>query len=705
MHRIIYNISFLILTLFFTTVIHAQVENESPIPNRIQLAEKAATSNKVGQSSCVIDSELEVLHTSLGSPHTGPFKSSEEITFRYTINEYSGANNGCQWLQGIVPIFGNGWDPDSFQADGRPADAVDPLRQYNGSWTWYDQDTITYKWDSPFYNIFTDSLSGRKKMCYHLDSNCVDTGVVSGEGMPAGWFAYSPGASPCCEANGDPNTGWGDGDGCGNMGGWTVEFTLSVRPFTGPEGCEDTQETDLSVQIFTFSDGETGCYSCSGQSTNEICAEDVPVLSSFTNQCCQGPVVEEQQIAICSGEETDIALASDQDSISDIAFSWTLEAPDHITGATADSASHIQQELFNTGDTAANVIYTVIAVNEEECAGLPATITVTVFPELQVAAYAGGPEIEGCAEATDLALGGNPTATGGNGGPYTYSWTNGLPDMPNPTITPSDSTAYSLIVTDSSGCVGTDTVRVTISLALELEIVGDTVFCPGDSALTLAVVPGSGIFPYQFEWNGPGGAQSGDSIIVADSGQYTVEMTDTIGCSGSQDVVLIEDDCLQNATISFTRKTPFEIQFTVEFGKSQNIELRWEFGDGNESTEENPVHTYAEEGSYEVLFIWWNEYSTDTASLELEIGTTSLDAAPLSAVRLYPNPASDQLTLEGVPLGTQVSIYDMNGRSRHDLPVVNSSRQQLSVPDLAPGMYILTLTHEGAIERKKLVIK
>jgi PKD repeat protein len=386
-------------------------------------------------------------------------------------------------------------------------------------------------------------------------------------------------------------------------------------------------------------------------------------------------------------------------------FFWTVEKPGSVTGASPGSGEEILQELINTGDSTAVVTYRVIALDQDGCSGIPGDIVVTVFPEIQVTAYAGGPEIEGCAEASELALGGNPTATGGNGGPYTYDWTNGLPNAPDPTITPRDSVGYSLTVTDSSGCVGLDTVTVIRLPALELEIVGDTVFCPGDTTLNLRAVPSSGIFPYQFEWNGPGGTQSGDSIIVMESGQYTVEMTDTIGCSGSQDILLIEDDCLQGATISYTRETALRIQFTVEFGKSQNIELRWEFGDGKESTMQNPVHTYTEEGSYEVLFTWWNEFSTDTVSLELEIGTTSIGEAPFSTVRLYPNPASGQLTVEGVPLGTELSILDMNGQFRYDLPTVNSSRQQLSLPDLEPGLYILTLTHEGAIERKKLIIK
>lgn len=697
--------AFTALLLSLSMVGNAQPAKKSAVSDRMSAARMASSSEiTASQSNCVLDTELEVIETSFGSPLTGPFKAGEQVTFRYTIHEYTGENNGCQWLQGIVPIFGNGWDPNSFQANGRPANAVDPLTQYTGNWDWYDEDQITYKWDSPYYNIYSDSLSGRKKMCYYLDSNCVDTGVVSGEGMPAGWFAYSPGGSPCCESTGDPNVGWGDGASCTTMGGWAVEFTLNVRPFSEPEACDNEENADLSVQVFTFSDGETGCYSCSPQSNNEICAEDVPHFAAFEKLCCEGPETQSRQLAICTGEEIAVLLESESDSTVNVSYFWTVEAPSRVMGATAGSGDEIVQELTNIGDTSATVTYTVIAVDEEGCSGRPADIVVTVYSALQVTAYPASP-LDGCPEAEPMNLGAYPTARGGNGGPYNYTWNQGLPNVPNPTITPTDSTVYTLTVSDTSGCMGMDEVEVIISSELDLNLVGDTVFCPGDSVLIQQVIPLSGIAPYQIEWDGPTGSQSGDSAILTEPGMYTVEVIDTIGCSGSREIAILEDDCLDDAIVSYNKVTPFEVHFSVEFSKSSAIDFRWEFGDGNESTETNPVHTYAEEGDYDLRFIWGNEYSTDTVSLDIEIITTSLSASPFPAVRVFPNPASGKVSIAGLPVGARIALYDMNGKEIYNVDKETRSQHQLQLSDVPPGMYILSITHEGIVERKKLVVK
>ena len=63
-------------------------------------------------SACNTDNDLSVTATSMGSPLTGPFQGGEIVTFCYTINQYLD-NSQCNYLQGIVPSFGNCWDPVS----------------------------------------------------------------------------------------------------------------------------------------------------------------------------------------------------------------------------------------------------------------------------------------------------------------------------------------------------------------------------------------------------------------------------------------------------------------------------------------------------------------------------------------------------------------------------------------------------------------
>jgi hypothetical protein len=67
-------------------------------------------------SYCVISRDLQVVARSNGGPLEGPFAPAETVSICMNINSYTAAGNGCQWFQGIVPVFGNGWDPSSFNS-------------------------------------------------------------------------------------------------------------------------------------------------------------------------------------------------------------------------------------------------------------------------------------------------------------------------------------------------------------------------------------------------------------------------------------------------------------------------------------------------------------------------------------------------------------------------------------------------------------
>src|SRR5262249_1377026 len=73
-------------------------------------------------------------------------------------------------------------------------------------------------------------------------------------------------------------------------------------------------------------------------------------------------------------------------------------------------------------------------------------------------------------------IGGNPTASGG-ATPYTYSWspTNDLssPAMANPTASPTNTTTYTVVVTDANGCSSTNS-----SVTGTVDTTAPTITCP-----------------------------------------------------------------------------------------------------------------------------------------------------------------------------------------------------------------------------------
>ncbi len=217
-----------------------------------------------------------------------------------------------------------------------------------------------------------------------------------------------------------------------------------------------------------------------------------------------------------------------------------------------------------------------------------------------------------------------------------------------------------------------------------------------------------GSIEWIFDGGNPATSTEENPIVTyAEPGMYDVTLIveNAAGTNQFTRQQFVRVNVLPDAVINSEEVDEFTFDFTSEIGDALNVDFRWEFGDGNESMEENPTHTYAESGLYEVLFIWSNSCGVDTTSLEVEIISSSLLETQLQSIRMFPNPTLDRVNLHGLPVGAQISIYDMNGKEMYFLEEAMSSRQRLKLVDFSAGMYIVTITHEGYVERKKLVVK
>jgi hypothetical protein len=265
--------------------------------------------------SCVADRQAEIVSRSNGGPLEGPFDPNETVRFCFNVNSFTATNNGCQWFQGIVPTFGNGWDPSSFDSLGQPLNATingDTVGElYNGlygasTWDWFN--TVDYHHDLPYVTIGDLDGNGTLDMCNSLyESDCPAGGVTGaccnpcwntpGSLLPPGWFAY--GINGSCPDPGPPvGVDWGDGNTCGGgMGPWKMCFDLTTRDI--PDCMTDSTSKDLSIGFFTFSDGETGAWT--GEAS--VCANDVPLKLSLQAKCGRISIQDTEQLTpLCSGD-------------------------------------------------------------------------------------------------------------------------------------------------------------------------------------------------------------------------------------------------------------------------------------------------------------------------------------------------------------------------------------------------------------------
>ena len=160
------------------------------------------------------------------------------------------------------------------------------------------------------------------------------------------------------------------------------------------------------------------------------------------------------------------------------------------------------------------------------------------------------------ANATELAIcEGESTVLSGSGA-LSYVWDNNVVD--GATISPSETTTYTVIGTNGAGCEESASVEITVNVPAPVTIVesGSLAFCLG-GAVALEVAQGA-----VYAWSN-GSTES--SIIATEAADYNVEVTDANGCSVTSNTVTVVVYDLPEVTITPTG--------TLEFCQGESVLL------------------------------------------------------------------------------------------------------------------------------------
>lgn len=190
-----------------------------------------------------------------------------------------------------------------------------------------------------------------------------------------------------------------------------------------------------------------------------------------------------------------------------------------VTGGTAPYSY-----LWSSGDTTATIngksagTYSVTVTDANSCAVMDSAVIGQPLCNLSIASVS---------QTNVSCNGGNNGSasvivTGGSA-PYIYLWSNG---QANSTATGLAAGAYSVTISDTSGCSDTAMFTITQPSAITVLVTFTNPACNTNSGSAAASVTG-GTSPYSFQWN------SGDLTATADSltsGLYFVTVTDTNGC-------------------------------------------------------------------------------------------------------------------------------------------------------------------------------
>lgn len=314
--------------------------------------------------------------------------------------------------------------------------------------------------------------------------------------------------------------------------------------------------------------------------------------------------------------------------------------------------------------------FSVIVTDTNGCSSNPAVGTVKVNPGLL--ALASGPDTI-CAGnfATLLAF-----CSGGNGGPYNFSWDNGASGALI-TIAPSVSSIYTVTVSD--GC-GSPPITASVPVIVRPNPVVNFIPNPamGCQPLEVNFKDHTDLDGIEFYWNfGDGNSDTtrNPSHIYLDAGNYTVNhlVKTERGCLGKivvPSAVIVypvpiakfsnfpESASIYNPVISFLDAS------------SNSVKWEWDFGDNSGTIfYRNTDHTYKDTGTYIVKLIT----TSDKGCTDTVFGRVIIKEEFAVYIPNAFTPNNDGVNDNFIALGIGVKDFEMSVYDRWGLRIYYSS--------------------------------
>ncbi len=188
---------------------------------------------------------------------------------------------------------------------------------------------------------------------------------------------------------------------------------------------------------------------------------------------------------------------------------------------------------------------------------------------------------------------------------YTFGWYDPNNNLVSTNLTanvcPTSTTTYTAQLVNNT-CSGplnlTATVTITVSNNLSVSTSTVPAGC-GNSNGTATVNVLTGSSPYTYLWT-PSGQTTSTATGLA-PGTYSCQVTDVNGCQITTTVTVTNVNTPPLVTFTGTDTTGCQtLCVTFNNTTANSVTCFWDFGDGNTSTQCNPVHCYSIPGTYSV---------------------------------------------------------------------------------------------------------
>ncbi|MEQ1747303.1 MAG: PKD domain-containing protein [Saprospiraceae bacterium] len=281
------------------------------------------------------------------------------------------------------------------------------------------------------------------------------------------------------------------------------------------------------------------------------------------------------------------------------------------------------------------------------------------------------------------------TNTSSNAG--TYSWNfgdNGTSTNANPTHIYAADGTYTVTLTATGPC-GTSTTTQSVTIATP-PTAGFTATPTADCGpLTVQFTSTSSPNSTGFDWQFPGGTPSSSTaqnpvVVYNAPGTYSVTLTVTNAQGSNSTTQTNLVTVFENASSSFTSTTT-GASVSFQNTSTNSTTYHWNFGDNGESTQEDPTHTYATDGTYTVTLTSSNSCGSSTSTQ-----TVTIITPPTAGFTAGPQTGCGPLTVQFTSTAS-ANATNFYWEFPGGTPATSSDENPMVVYT-APGSYSVTFT-------------
>lgn len=132
---------------------------------------------------------------------------------------------------------------------------------------------------------------------------------------------------------------------------------------------------------------------------------------------------------------------------------------------------------------------------------------------------------------------------------------------------------------------------------------------------------------------------------------------------------------------------------------------QWIFGDGEVSTDVNPIHNFPNNNTFTIQLIANKCGVADTISTDIVIEVVASNNILKSDINVFPNPTKDKININNIPKNSTITIIDETGKEWNQIQNQTESLQ-FSLSKLNPGLYFMKIQNkDGEIFFVEKIIK